>query len=44
MVHHFGVPGRAVEVCELLEHDLDLLAIGSALGDELETLDSLCYP
>ena len=37
-VHDFRQPLRAVDVGQLLEHDLDLLPIGRRLSDEDKTL------
>jgi hypothetical protein len=38
-----GGPLGAVEVGELLEHDLDFLAVGRGLGDEVEALPRYQY-
>ena len=38
-LHQGVVPFRAVNVLELLEHDLDFLPVGRVHGDEVETLD-----
>ena len=36
IAHEGCGPFRLVDICQLLEHDLDFLAIGRALSDETE--------
>lgn len=42
MVHEGGIPGGAVDVCELLKHNLDFLAVWGTHGDEVKTLLKRC--
>jgi len=42
VVHEGGVPGGAVDICELLEHNLNFLSVGGAHGDEMKALLTHC--
>lgn len=37
-LHQSGSPFCTVDIVELFKHDLNLLAIGRVLGDEVKTL------
>ncbi len=42
-VHEGLCPLSAINIMELLEHNLHLLAIGGAHGDEVKTLDDMLF-